>query len=155
MSDIDPTQKKTVEEWATEAKLLPRMVEETPKPRNREPRLVANREYWKFAAAKHGAGWPDGAELTKAQFDDAVAKWSGHADHPARVVFGVRDVGERADDPEVIKRITAQREKRQAKEAEKAAAEKAAAAKAKDDGKPKAEPANETTAAAPDAAGQR
>jgi len=79
--------KKTAEEWATEAKLLPQMVER-PAEGRRPARVVTNPDYWKFAAARLGAGWVVGEELTSEEFDDAVAKWTGDPIH------GGRDVGE-------------------------------------------------------------
>jgi len=80
--------KKTVEEWATEKKLLPASF-----PRKRAAvtsgglKGVAlagnptehNPHYWKFAAAKAGEGWPVGFEMTEADFDQAIAN---HTDLP-------------------------------------------------------------------------
>lgn len=41
----------------------------------RAPR--ANPEYWKFAAAKAMHGWPEGWELTEADFDAAITAATG------------------------------------------------------------------------------
>ena len=77
------------EEWAAAKGMWPQMIE-APVPRLpqgvqtdgygtvpvamgnlRAPRH--NPDYWKFAAAKILHGWPEGKELTEAEFDKAVA----------------------------------------------------------------------------------
>lgn len=38
----------------------------------------ANPEFWKFAAARAHEGWPEGKELTEAEFDAAIEIATGH-----------------------------------------------------------------------------
>jgi hypothetical protein len=37
-----------------------------------------NPEYWRFAAAKASCGWPEGKELTEAEFDAAIQAAGEH-----------------------------------------------------------------------------
>lgn len=84
---------ETVEVWATEKKLLPAFF---PPPNFRAPQGAGgpggiariamsglsgprpNREHWKFAAARIGERWPEGKEMTEAEFDAAVTKHTTH-----------------------------------------------------------------------------
>lgn len=79
--------KKTAEQWATDAEFLPQMVER-PADGRRPARIVTNPDFWKFAAARAGEGWVAGQELTEDEFDKAIAKWTEQPIH------GGRDVGE-------------------------------------------------------------
>lgn len=69
---------KTIEQWGEELGYLPetRSVEVT-----RGPRKIkiarANPDAWKFTAAKAHARWPEGKEVTKAEFEAAVAAAAG------------------------------------------------------------------------------
>jgi hypothetical protein len=80
--------KKAVEAWAAEKRMLPEFF--LPSPAQLPERAQAapggvmalsmsglkapahNPEFWKFAAAKAMHGWVIGAELTEAEFDDAI-----------------------------------------------------------------------------------
>jgi hypothetical protein len=84
---------QTVEAWATEKKLLPAFF---PPPAFRAPKGAAgpggfarvvmsglsgpvpNRHAWKFAVARIGELWPEGKEMTEAEFDAAVEKHTNH-----------------------------------------------------------------------------
>jgi hypothetical protein len=83
-----PAAVKTIEEWATAKGMLPQVFpgEDRSMPPNaagdrmgaravpigklKGPRANAN--YWKFAAAKAGAQWPENKEVTENEFDEAV-----------------------------------------------------------------------------------
>ena len=94
MDDKAPTPKasapiKTVEDWARDKGMLPQIF--PGEDRSMAPGVTgdrlggravsigklkgprANPEYWKFAAAKAGAKWPEGKEVTEREFADAVA----------------------------------------------------------------------------------
>lgn len=75
--------RKTVEEWATEKGFLPQfyagkngavtatgtaLAGKAPK---------ANKNFWKYRAAKAGQGWVEGFEATENEFDRAIAKACG------------------------------------------------------------------------------
>ncbi len=79
-------EKKTAETLATEAGLLPQLIAR-PAEGRRPARTVANKDFWKFAAARAGEGWAVGQEMTKAEFDEAVEHWT------TKPHFGGRDVG--------------------------------------------------------------
>lgn len=64
---------KTVEEWATEKKMLPRFIPGAKPPRGPTPQVL-NPKYTQFGETKHGNAWPEGKELTEAEFDAAIAK---------------------------------------------------------------------------------
>ncbi|TAL29016.1 MAG: hypothetical protein EPN98_21475 [Phenylobacterium sp.] len=81
--------KKTVEAWASAKGMLPQIFpgeDRSPAPgvagdklgsrmipigKLKGPR--ANPAYWRFAAAKAGAQWPENKEVTESEFDAAVA----------------------------------------------------------------------------------
>lgn len=70
----------TVEVWARAKGMLPELVPgPTPPTKGARPRLVGNPEHWKFAAARAGERWPEGKELTEAEFDAAVDKAATHS----------------------------------------------------------------------------
>ncbi len=81
--------KMTVEHWATARGLLPQTLPPLDPTRKAAATLTVgsatvmglptrhNPEYWKFAAAKAGNAWPDGFEITEADFDDQIAKHTG------------------------------------------------------------------------------
>lgn len=75
---------KTIEEWATAKGFLPQeLPQENP---NYKPAATLtigsaavlglptrhNPEFWKFAAARAGNGWPNGFEITEAEFDAQI-----------------------------------------------------------------------------------
>lgn len=59
-----PPEVNTAEHWAELAGLLPEIW----------PGGVRNQRSWWFAAAKHLRRWPEGAEMTKAEFSAAVTQ---------------------------------------------------------------------------------
>lgn len=65
---------KTAEEWARAKGMLPELIEvATPFARaGATPARQYNPQFWKFNATKAGSGWPEGKELTEAEFDAAV-----------------------------------------------------------------------------------
>lgn len=69
--------KRTVEEWATDKKFLPARFPGTPAMRHGERVIPGtgakpNPQYERFYAAKCGKGWVVGAEVTEAEFDEAM-----------------------------------------------------------------------------------
>lgn len=67
---------RTHEEWAKEAGYLPAVWRNPAAYRNGRLRAVAptpNPKHWIYAGAKAHHAWPIGQEMTKAQFDAAVA----------------------------------------------------------------------------------
>jgi hypothetical protein len=80
--------KRTVEDWAADKGMLPQFTDGgTLQPKNPQPgetvianlggllgsvKPRANPTFWKFAAARAKHAWPQGAELTQAEFDSAV-----------------------------------------------------------------------------------
>lgn len=63
MNEHDEHEKRPVEEWAR-AKGHRVILDGAVDPRAPD--------YWRFAAAKAGKGWPDGKELTEGEYDGAI-----------------------------------------------------------------------------------
>jgi hypothetical protein len=65
--------KQTVESWATAKGMLPEMLASGPAPAGTIPLgSLVNSEFWRFAGARALLRWPEGAEVTEAEFDAAV-----------------------------------------------------------------------------------
>lgn len=77
-------EKKTIEFWGEQKKLLPQVLPPADPNRRAAATLTVgsaavlglpqrhNPEYWKFAAAKAGNAWPNGFEITEDDFDAAI-----------------------------------------------------------------------------------
>lgn len=67
---------KTAEQWAEAKGFLPEFTSSrAPFARADEPAVRQhNPEHWRFAATKAGKAWPEGAEMTEAEFDAAVTE---------------------------------------------------------------------------------
>lgn len=64
----------TVEQWAAAKGMLPMFVA-GPRPSDGSPpRQLLNPKYTHFAETKAGNAWPEGKEMTEADFDAAIAK---------------------------------------------------------------------------------
>jgi hypothetical protein len=69
-----PAPKKTVEEWALAAGMLPEHFV-VPAPAGHLPVAPRhNPKFWMFNGARAGSRWPQGAEVTEAEFDAAIEK---------------------------------------------------------------------------------
>ncbi len=88
LADIDPeelddakAERLPVEEWGKRAGYLPQFWKSKADFRSGRLRAVApltNPKYWIFAGAKAYHQWPEQLELSKAQFDHAVALAHSH-----------------------------------------------------------------------------
>lgn len=77
---------RTAEAWA-EAKGLYPEFREVHAPFSRAdatPIREHNPQFWRFAGAKAGCGWPVGKELTEAEFDAAIEATVGNSGHKYR-----------------------------------------------------------------------
>lgn len=65
---------KTAEQWAEQKGMLPEFIEAHAPfaAAGSAPVRTYNPEFWRFAATKAGSSWPQGKELTEAEFDAAV-----------------------------------------------------------------------------------
>jgi hypothetical protein len=64
---------RTVEQWAEQKQMLPKMLVRNARVGRREATTqVVNPRYGEFAAAKAMHAWPEGRELTEAEFDEAI-----------------------------------------------------------------------------------
>ena len=73
---LPPAEARTVEDWAERKGLLPVFIE-TREPFSRPespPTRGHNPDNWKFAAARAGNAWPEGKQMTEAEFDAAVTE---------------------------------------------------------------------------------
>jgi hypothetical protein len=71
--DAVVAERQTVEYWATKKKMLPRFIA-GPKPPRGVAQPVLNPNYTQFGETKFGNNWPEGQEMTEAEFDAAIAK---------------------------------------------------------------------------------
>lgn len=72
-----PALKRTAEEWARAKGMLPEFHERESPRKKRHPKAkpvrIHNRAHAPFRAAKASLRWPQGKELTEAEFDAAIA----------------------------------------------------------------------------------
>jgi hypothetical protein len=70
--------KKQVEVWAAEKGMYPQFLPVPAPQKGQIPEAPrTNPKYGEFAAAQAGSRWPQGAEVTEAEFDAAVEKFYG------------------------------------------------------------------------------
>lgn len=68
-----PAPKQTVEHWAALKGFSPERLPSAPAPAGNIPLgSPMNPKFWMFAGAKAGMKWPEGAEVTEAEFDAAI-----------------------------------------------------------------------------------
>jgi hypothetical protein len=75
-------ERATVEHWAERKGLVPAFHPGRPAQRNRNVLIPGTRprenpNHWKLRAARALRGWVEGAEVTEAEFDAAIAEASG------------------------------------------------------------------------------
>jgi hypothetical protein len=74
----DEDEKKTIEQWAEAKGMLPENLMKPARIGSREVQMPRqNPKFVQFAMAKAHRKWPEGAEVTEEDFDEAVAEAGG------------------------------------------------------------------------------